>query len=522
VNIAARLEGLAEPGGISVSGTVHEQVRHRLELGYEDLGEQEVKNIPDPVRVLRVQVETAPAAVSAGRKPRRLAPVAGVFLLLMTVAAAALWALREHEAPVEDTVATEGGAGSAADEDRYTVPGFGGRPAIAVLAFDNLSGDPDQEYFADGIAENLITRLSALRNFPVIARNSSFVYKGKAVDVKQVSRELGARYVVEGSFQKAGERVRINAQLIDAATGHHLWAKTYDRELRDIFTLQDEITQSIVGSMEPELTQSEMERASQSEPKNLDAYDLVMRGFWHLLRGTKEDSARARALFERAAQLDPEYAPAFFGIAMTHNNDLGNQWTGSPARSAVEWAQAAKRCVELDDRLHHCYIARGLSYAWSGPWEKAIADLELAVRLNPSSALGYLWLGNVLATHRPDGAIETLEKGLRLSPQDPFKWAYMQSIAQAHFAAGRYREAIDWAKRSLQLRPEEEYASRVLAAAYAQLGFIDQAQAALDDWLGFHPGLSIAYVRQTYWGTVNPEYLKRILDGLRKAGLPEE
>jgi adenylate cyclase len=253
VNLAARLRALAEPGGICISGTVHEQVEGKLDLGYEDLGEQQVKNIPRPVRVYRIRFEeeTRPSDV----------PVPGM--------------------------------------EELTVPGFGSAPAIAVLPFDNLSGDPEQEYFADGIAEDLITRLSAARRLPVIARNSSFVYKGEPVDVKKVSRELGVRYVVEGSVRRAGDRVRISAQLIDAASGAHVWAETYDRELRDIFAVQDEITESIVGSIHPALATAEMARAVRTKPRDLDAYDHGTRGFWHLSRLTKDDSARARLLFKR-------------------------------------------------------------------------------------------------------------------------------------------------------------------------------------------------------------------------------
>ena len=236
VNIAARLEGLAEPDGICISGTVHEQVRNRLDLAYEDLGEKSVKNIREPLRVYGIRL------------------------------------LSEPTAPPE----------ALSGMDELTVPGFSGRPAIAVLPLENMSGDPEQEYFADGIAEDLITRLSVWREFPVIARNSSFTYKGKAVDVKQVSQELGVRYVVEGSVRKAGERVRVSAQLIDATTGAHVWAERYDRELQDIFAVQDEITQGIVASMSRELSRFEMERVLRHEPKSLDVYDCLQRGRWQL------------------------------------------------------------------------------------------------------------------------------------------------------------------------------------------------------------------------------------------------
>jgi adenylate cyclase len=321
VNIAARLEGLAEASGICISATVHEQVESKLPLAYTDIGEQQVKNIPKPVRAYRVRVEPAVAAPKAESRARSRALLLGGILVLLGVAGVLFW---RFSATPPSTI--------AADE-RFTVPGFGGRPAIAVLPFDNLSGDPEQEYFADGLTEDLITRLSTGGTFPVIARNSSFTYKGKAVDVKQVSRELGVRYVVEGSVRKADDRIRISAQLIEATTGHHVWAETYDRELRDIFALQDEITGAIGASMGRGLWRAEAERGARQGTQDLGSYDYIMRGWWHFQRRTKEDNAQARVLFQRAAELDPRAAEAFSGLAWTHWFDILLQWTDSPSAS---------------------------------------------------------------------------------------------------------------------------------------------------------------------------------------------
>jgi adenylate cyclase len=512
VNIAARLEGLADPGGVCISGEVQRQVENRLDFRCEDLGEQSLKNIEKSVRVYRVRTEAgAPPAAPALRGGRKVVLAGGVALVLIAAALAG-WRLL---APTPEEMAV------IAEE--FTVPGFGGAPAIAVLPFDNLSGDPEQEYFADGIAEDLITRLSAWRSFPVIARNSSFVYKGKPVDVKQVSRELGSRYMVEGSVRRAGDRIRISAQLIDATTGHHVWAETYDRELREIFALQDEITERVVASIYPELLKSEMARAARRDSQSLEAYDLGMRGLWHFFKFTKEDNAKARSLFERATESNPQWSMPFAGIAFTHDSDLSFQWTASSDRSAADLERAAKRCLELDDRTHQCYTARASSYLWSGQWEKAIADLKRAIGLNPSFALGYIWLGNVLSTHSPEEAIATLEKGLRLSPQDPFMGGvYALAMAHAHFAAERYREAADWGQRSLQLSPEPEFAYRVLVASYAQLGSIEEARASLDEWLQSRPDHSVTAVEQSYYRIINPDFLERVLEGLRMAGMPEE
>jgi adenylate cyclase len=475
VNIAARLEGLAKPGGICISGTVQEQVRRKLDVGYEDLGKQELKNIPDPVQAYRVRVE--PQEASAPEQP----PGMGAL----------------------------------------TVPGFGGRPAIAVLPFDNLSGDPQQEYFADGIAEDVITRLSSRRWFPVIARNSSFVYRGKAVDVKQVSRELGVRYVVEGSVRKAGNRVRISAQVIDATTGHHVWAKRYDRELQDIFAVQDEITESILSSMAPELVRTEIARAARRDPQDLGAYDLEMRGYWHVSKFSKEDNAAAQAFFEQAIELDPSSARAWYGLAETHYLDILSQWTASPAKSLGELERAARACMSLESECWECNLALSHLYHLRGQPKEQVAALERAVSLNPNGALTHGSLGWAFALGgRPDEAIAHLEKALRLDPRSPFKWAWLDCMSWAHFHAGRYQAAIDWAERSIQIKLENEQPYRTLAASYAQLGRLDEARAALEEELRLEPDLTLEKVRSQN-RTTDPDFLERWLDGLRKAGLKD-
>jgi adenylate cyclase len=476
VNVAARLEGLADPGGICISGTVQEQVRRKLHFVYEDLGKQELKNIPDPVHAYRVRLEPQEASLP-------------------------------DQAP---------GMGA------LTVPGFGGRPAIAVLPFDNLSGDPEQEYFADGIAEDLITRLSALRDLPVIARNSSFTYKGKAVDVKQVSRELGVQYIVEGSVRKVGDRVRIGAQLIEATTGAHAWAESYDRELRDIFALQDEITQAIVASMIPEFWRSERERIAHLEPRDLDAWDCAQRGWWHFWKQSSEDdNVAARRFFERAIELDPHFALAFVGLAMTHSNDLFLQWTDSPERSVGELVRAADRAVALDAGSWGAQLAFGVASSVTGQQEKATAALELAVELNPSSAGAYTMLGITLATAgNVDQGITNIEKAIRLSPRDPLLWWSLFSMAFACFVAKRYEEALDWAKQSLQRRPGWAGSYRVLAASYAHLDQLEEARTALDESLRLQPDFSPSTWR-LFVSSADPGVRDRYIDGLRKAGLKE-
>jgi adenylate cyclase len=405
--------------------------------------------------------------------------------------------------------------------DELTVPGFSGRPAIAVLPFENLSGDPDQEHFADGIAEDLITRLSSWRWFPVIARNSSFVYKGKAVGVKQVSRELGVRYVVEGSVRKAADRVRISAQLIDATSGHHVWATRCDRELREIFALQDEITEAIVASMDPELRRFEMERVARQDPRNFEAWELVERGLWHFYQFNKDDNAKARVLFERACEQDSHLALAFSALAWTHASDLIHQWTDSSTRSIAELHRSARRGVALDDKEPLAHLALAWASSFAGQEDQALAASELAVQLNPSFAEGYAWRGMFLArAGRSDDAIASIERAMRLSPQDPLTWFFLHMMALAQFAAGRYEEAVEWAQRSLQRKPDSPLACRVLAASYAQLGRVEEARRASDEVSRLTPEFSLSAIRLTF-ASADPSLRERLVEALRKAGVKE-
>ena len=493
VNIAARLEGLSEAGGICVSGTVHEQVRHKLNLTYEDLGEQTVKNIPDPIRVYRVR--SAPEVTPAGE--RRFRPTVLVAVGALVVIGIAGWLVWRQVAD-----------GPLAKDDFFS------RPAIAVLPFDNLSGDPEQEYFADGIAEDLITRLSTWGGFPVIARNSSFVYKGRAVDIKQVRRELSARYVVEGSVRRAGDRVRISVQLIDAATGHHIWAKRYDRELQDIFVVQDEITEAVVASMYPTLEQFDRERAARWAPENLDAWDHAQRGWWHLNQLTKGHNAEARRLFERAIELDPQFASAFSSLAWAHYLDITLLWTDSAERSLAEMLRAAERSIVLDDGDPMGYLALTAALQLTGQRERARAAVNTALELNPSLAMAYYWSAAL-----SEGGIEELEKAMRLSPQGPWMWIFLEGLAHEYFEIGQYEEAVSWGERALQRRPHL-YVHLLLAASYAQLDRVEEAHAALEQALALQPDVTLAAVEPLYspWSPTNVE---RYLDSLRKAGLKE-
>jgi adenylate cyclase len=478
VNIAARLEGLSEAGGIAVSDAVRGQVRSKLDLGWEDLGEQSVKNLPEPVRVFR-------ARFGAGAEA----------------------------SPATDP--------SLPGLEELTVPGFGGRPAVAVLPFDNLSPDPEQEYFADGVAEDLITRLSCWRSLPVIARNSSFTYKGKAVDVKQVSRELGVRYVVEGSVRKAGRRVRVSAQLIDAPSGHHLWAETYDRELEDLFELQDEITTAIVAAINPELQRAEMERAVRKPPQSLDAYEHSMRGFWHFSRHSKGDNTTARSHFEKALEVDPGRAAALMGLVLTHSEELVQGWTNAPLASIAELERLEQRCSALDPRDPNCQRALAFIYAHTGRREQLMAACKLALELNPSDADAYGQLGYFQSlTGQPEEAIANLEKALRLNPRGELPWLYISGMAWAHMAAARYHDAVECLKRCLQWRPDYNLVYRGLAASYAQLGRLEEARAMAAECRRLEPDVSISKIELEI-SFADPAFIGPYFAALREAGIPE-
>jgi adenylate cyclase len=434
-----------------------------VEPAYDDLGDQTLKNISEPVRayVLRaVSVENLGDADAA-----------------------------------------------------FTVPGFSGRPAIAVLPFDNLSGDPDQEYFADGIAEDLITRLAAGRLFPVIARNSSFVYKGHAVDVKRVSRELGVRYVVEGSVRRAGDRVRITAQVIDATTGHHVWAERHDRELRDIFALQDEITDAILGSLQPALQRVEERRALQKAPASLDAWECCQRASWHLDKSEPEYESGV-SWCRRALELDPQCTMALATLAYAHCIAATYQWTGSQGESIRLATESAERAVAFDADNPVALTALGMALFLRGEYERARAVISRALEVNPSHAPAHLVLGNILTVSgSPDEAIATAERGLRLSPNDTMTWGYWFAIALAHFSAGRYAEAVEFVRRSIYHR-KNPGTYRLLAAACGHLGRIEEGQAALEDLFRLTPGFRVDGFRLYF----PPSMVEPYFEGWRKLG----
>jgi TolB-like protein/Flp pilus assembly protein TadD len=467
VNIAARLEGIAEPGGICISEDAFRQVRGKVDAEFDDLGEQSLKNIVRPMRIYRIKLARAPDA--------------------------SLTAL-----PLPD------------------------KPSLALLPFQNLSSDPEQEYFADGMVEEITTAIARLPWLFVIARNSAFTYKGKPVNVKQVAQELGVRYVLEGSVRKAGNRVRITGQLIDATTGAHIWADRFDGALDDIFELQDRVASSVAGTIEPKLRQSEIERASRKPTANLTAYDLYLRALARSYRYTDEGLAEAVVLARQALAIDPSYAPAAALVGRCRWVQRVQGWGALSDEDVGEACRLARQALEAErDDAETISQAAWTLFFMAGEAAMAAAALDRALTLNPNAAHAWLVRGNIHALrNQPEAAIEAIERARRLSPFDPYSFFYAAAIAAAHFAARRFEQAIEWADRSLHDQPRLVTAIRLKVAALAHLGHLDEARAELSRVLAADPKLTIAGFRE-YAHFAAPEVLKLFVTGLRLAGLPE-
>lgn len=464
VNIAARLESIAEPGGIAISGTVHDHLAGKIALQWRDRGEQALKNITRPIRV----------HASAGAAP----------------------------------IACE-------------MPELPDKPSIAVLPFDNMSGDPGQDYFADGIVEEIITALSRFRQLFVIARNSSFAFKGRAVDIKQVGRELGVRYVLEGSVRKAGNRLRISGQLIDTSNESHLWADRFDGPVEDVFDLQDKVMLGVIGAIEPTIRQAEIERSRRKRPENLSAYDCVMRAmpaFWSADASTR---GTALQLLERAIAIDPEYALARALAAWCHAQNVSYHSTQSPSHERSESIRLAEEAVRLDSEDPMVLTALAAAYAMARRVSEASSLVERALLLNPNSA--WIWqrsAWNYLYRGEYDEAIERFRASVRRSPRDPLNYNAYFGIGCAYFGQSRYADAVEWLQHAIGSRPSASFIYRVLASALAHLDRIEEAKQAAATFRTHHPEMTISKIAASLPMT-SQSYVDRFCEGARKAGLPE-
>jgi adenylate cyclase len=513
VNVAARIESLADPGGICISRSAYDQVRKRLSLGYEYLGEHSVKNIDEPVRVYRVL--TAPEyagrvigeKTAAGKKWRRLA-YAAVACLIVVAGGLIAWNIYLQKSRRVESADTEKMA--------FLLPD---KPSIAVLPFDNMSGDPNQDYFSDGLTEQIISALSQAPNLFVIARNSSFTYKGKAVKVRQVAEELGVRYVLEGSVRKSEDNLRITAQLIDALKGHHMWSESYDRDLKDIFAIQDEITMKVVTAMRVKLTIGEQGRMYTKGTKNLKAYLKYLEAVEPFFLFKKEANARAKQLLEEATALDPEYGIAYSFLGFCHFWDAAFGWSKSPSKSFGKAFELAQKALSLDDSLALPHELISKIYVFQKKYEKAIAEAQHAIELNPNGALMANNLGWILrCAGRPEEAIPWMKKSIRLNPISLSQAWVLDALGRAYFLAGKYEEAVAEYKKAVELNPDYRDAHIGLAATYSVLGLEREARTEVEEILRIEPNFSLKKYAKFMYFQVG---LESEIEGLRKAGLPE-
>ncbi|MGH6714795.1 MAG: adenylate/guanylate cyclase domain-containing protein [Bradyrhizobium sp.] len=472
VNIAARLEGIADPGGICISDDAHRQIRGKTEIAYDDMGHQSLKNISEPIRAWRARAVGA----TVGLPP-------------------------------------------AVDPSTLALPD---KPSIAVLPFTNMSGDAEQEYFADGMVEDIITALSRVKWLFVIARNSSFTYKGKAVDVKQIGRELGVRYVLEGSVRKAGNKVRITGQLIDASTGTHLWADRFDGSIEDIFDLQDEVTTNVIGAISPRLEQAEIERSKRKPTDKLAAYDYFLRGMANIYQGTKQANLEALQNFQQATRIDENFATAYGMCAYCYVWRKANGWVADRERETAEAERLARTAAQFgaDDPVALSQAGFALAFV-VGALDDGAALIDRALVLNANLAMAWRFSGYVRAfLGEPDLAIDHLERAIRLSPLDPLIFIVQNGIVLAHFFAGRYEEAFSWAQRTLRHNPNYVAAVIMAAVSAAMAGRDDEARKVTARLRQIDPTSGISNFANM-WPLRRSEDLAAFDAGLRLTGLPE-
>jgi adenylate cyclase len=462
--VAARLENIAEPGAVYISRTIRDFVDGTPELVLEDLGERELKNIARPVHVFRI---APPQAV--------------------------------------------GGAQAAA-------PAVPHKPSIAVLPFTNMSGDAEQEYFSDGISEDLITDLSKISGLFIIARNSTFAYKGRSVKVQEIGRDLGVRFVLEGSIRKAGNRVRITAQLIDSGSGGHLWAERFDRDLTDIFATQDEVVQKIVAALAVKLTEGEERRLHRRGTSNVDAYESWLRAREALSRSTRESVAQAKAMHRRAIELDPHFAAPHAGLALAAVSDYVSDWAADPGKALDEAERWARRALELDDQDPISHMALGNLLLWRRDHAGALAEFRRMIELDPNFAQGHTAIGlGLMYAGRAAEALEPFATAMRLDPH--YSPIVLHFVAQANFSLGNYEAAAKQLLERIARTPGTDSSRMLLAACYGHLGRIDEARAVWAEMLKINPDFSLAQ-RARVLPYKEPRDFQRIADGLAKAGLP--
>ena len=511
VNIAARMESLAEAGAICISGTSYDQIKNKLNLGYKNLGENRVKNIAEPVRVYRVLMDpgSAGTVIDARRKHKKWMALA-VVILIIAIGGLLNWYFFLHKSAQRQPALLE----------KMALP-LSDKPSIAVLPFDNLSGNPEQEYFSDGLTEEIITALSKTPKVFVIARHSAFIYKGKSVKVQKVGRELGVRYVLEGSVRKAGDKVRITAQLIDATTGKHLWAERYDRNLRDIFAIQDEITLAIIKAMQVELTKGEMADLTGRGTKNLDAYLKALQAQEQWWRMDKQGTLKAKQLALEAIAIDPRYGYPYAIVSWAHMMEVWLQSSESPKESMKLAFEAIQKALTLDESDYRIHIVLSNLYIMQGENDEAISSARRALELCPGGAFAHAVLGTALRyACRFSESVQFREQAIKL---DPFPTALeFRNLALAYSRVGRYDDAIAEYKKALHMNPNDWAVHYGLAEAYAKLNRKEEARMAAEELLRARPNFSLNWLAETSVPMYAKECRSKINDDiefLRKANV---
>jgi len=510
VNVAARMESLAEAGGICVSGSAYDQIENKLAFGCEYLGEQTVKNISTPIRVYQLTGdESGPECTvkTPVQKPSsRLIYVAVIGLLIISIGGFFAWSLIRHPAVGPPGIAS-------VDQMAYPLPD---KPSIAVLPFGNMTGDPKQEFFSDGFTEQIITSLSKISSLFVISRNSMFSYKGKPVKVQQVSKELGVRYVLEGSIQKSGDRVRIDVQLIDAISGRHVWAESYDRDLKDIFALQDEVILKIASALQVNLTSGEQARVWAEGTKSLEAYLKLMQSLEYRNKGNRASDALAQRLAEEAIALDPKYAEAYAMLGAIYYFKV---FHGAPRLEddVPKATELTQKALAINGSLTDAHSTLGILYWYSGRYDEGIAEAERAVELDPNSGYAHFALGFLLRmAGKPKEAIPVIQKTLRLEPMAPD--IYNRQLALDYFQAGDCKEAIATCEKGLKHQPDHLVSRVIIAAVYGACGREAEARKEATEVLRINPKFTVeSFMGKTPYK--NPSDRDRVVQGLRKAGL---
>jgi adenylate cyclase len=513
VNVAARLEGLSDAGGICITGNVRDQIRDKLDLNFENLGDVEVKNIARPVSAFKVVMDdkaialTTPIVQVAAQPARSSRMIIGAAMGLVILAlGAGLWSYQSQPGAELASVA------------QLTQP-LADKPSIAVLPFLNMSGDKQQEYFSDGITEDIIIDLSKIGGLLVIARHSSFLYKSKSTNIRDISRELGVQHILKGSVRKAGGRVRITAQLIDGETGDHIWAERYDRDLVNIFAIQDAATKKIVAALAVKLGAREKASLDRTVRTDPDAYDMLLRGVARLRRYTRETNAEARAYFEKALAIDPSYGRAYANLGFTHVLDVLDGYSLDPKTSLALAEKALDEAVRVNDTLPQIYSARSTLFRIRRQYDRSLADSRKILQLDPNNDQGYATMAFTLNyMGRPKDGLAAIKKALRLNPHTPYFYLFAQGMSL--FQLERHEDAAAVLQKLVERNPGFIRGHLLLAATYGHLGRNEDAEWAAQEALTLLPGLTISQRRKIvpYGREVD---INRYLSGLRKAGLPE-